>query len=307
MHRSNASASLTAGASTTRSCPARSRSTSTEPKPGAFEETRARSRPDRRRSPAPTTGIPSSIVTSRRITSSPSAPRVQRRGGLVAGDLGRQLRPRLHVRQVREHRVERPLDPLEQIRPDEAHVEPQSLGVGTRDRQRVVADVRGGDRQVGPLVLQRERDGAAPGADVDDARAARAASGPTSTSSSVSGPRDQHPRVDRERDVAELLARRGCRRPARAPRDGRPAPRTASRAAPSSGELRVEHEPRAPDLERLRQQELGVEPRGLAPRLLQHTGRADERLADRPRRDGRLRQPPAPPAGGASRRPGARR
>ncbi len=108
-----------------------------------------------------------------------------------------------------------PVDRLEQVALEQRDVEPEPLGVGARDGQRVRAGVGGDHLEVGPLGLERQRDRARAGADVGHARARRQLE---RRLDEVLGlrPRDQHARVDAQLDRAEALACRGCRRPARA-------------------------------------------------------------------------------------------
>ena len=104
----------------------------------------------------------------------------------MARDLGRQLRAVLDVGRVGDHGVDL-AHALEQVGAHEADLEPQPRRVGARDDERVLADVGRRDREVGALVLERQRDRAAAGADVDHARALSGRSSAASTSVSVSG------------------------------------------------------------------------------------------------------------------------
>ena len=247
---------------------------------------------------------PSSI--SRRTTSIPSAPANSADRRLVPRDLGRQPRPLGDVREVRQHRVERPATPSSRSASHELHVEPEPRRVRARHRQRVLADVHAEHREVRPLVLQRERHRAAAGPDVGHPRARRQAPAPTSTSSSVSG----RGISTRRSTVSEI--RRNSFRPRMYATGSRASRRTISASNRSTprrrAARRVEHETPAAHPERRGEQQLGVEPRRVAAGACQPSRGAS---ASAPRTDvpapTRLRQPPAPPAAGASRRPVARR
>ena len=139
--------------------------------------------------------------------------------------------------------------------------------------------------EVGALVLERERDRAAAGADVEHARARAAASSAASTSSSVSGPRDSTrgstcevdvaKALDAE-DVGDRLALDRRRRTSVLERAHRRALRPSRVGSMSSA--------RAVDAERVREQQLGVQPRRVDAGAASATTRRVERVAHRRRR-----------------------
>ncbi len=244
MQRSNASCVAHRRPTTTRSCPARSSRISTEEKPApATSEATA--------SASPTSSASSRTPVDHRQQAadrihSVGAPE-QRQPRLVQLDLGRQRGALGHVGQVRQHRVERPRNSLEQVGLDELHVEPERGRVRPRHRERVGAQVDTDHRQIGSLLLQGERDSAAPGPDVRDPGAPIERQRDLDQQLGL-GPRDQHPAVDRQRDPPERLAPDDVRdRLARlAPGQHRREPLRGAGIKVREG---VDHEPLAPDPE----------------------------------------------------------
>ena len=163
----------------------------------------------------------------------------------------------LDVGRVGDHGVGRGRA-VQQVGAGERDVEAEALRVGAGDGEGVVADVGARDLEVVPLVLQRECDGAAAGADVDDAGAAGQVERGLDERLGL-GPRHEHARVDLQVEVAKAAragdvgdglaldraaAHRGLERADRGALDGRVA---------------VDHQACAVDTQRVGEQDLGVE------------------------------------------------
>ena len=263
---------------------------------------------------------------SRRITSSPSAPAQQRQRGLVARDLGRELRAVGvgDVGRVGDDRVERPGDRRRAGRPRaNSTSRPSRCGVGARDGQRVRARRRCAiTSRSGRSCLSASAIAPEP-VPTSTTRAPCGRSSAASTRCSVSGPRDQHARVD--------ARARSCRKPLRAEDVGdRLALRAAAPRSSWNARACVGLEPAAGvgdqrgavHAHRVGEQQLGVEPRRLAAGRGQRDERGVERVADRVvgerhppvrHRSALGRRPGSTPAAwrgcssrGASRRPAAR-
>ena len=226
----------------------------------------------------------------------------------MVGDLPLQRRPvgLGDVGRVGQHGVEAGaagvLDPLEQVGAPEGDVEAQPRRVGARDVQRLLGDVGGDDVEVGPLVLERERDGAAARADVGDAGAVRQLEADLDERLRL-GPRDEHAPVDVEVQAAEPAAPDEVG-------DGLVPGRAAADEVlegadrrPLDGPVAVQHDLGAVDAEHVGEQELGVEPGRVAARGADGHGRRVHGLAGRHPAEGHV----SPRAGGASRRRPARR
>ena len=194
------------------------------------------------------------------MTSRPSGPGAQRaapaRGARSRARAARRPRRRAGWRRPRRP----PPAPASRSPRDELHLEPQPRRVAARDVERVLADVGGDDVEVRALVLQGERDRAAAGADVDDARPLRQPLDRRLDERLGLRPRDQHARVDVQLEVAEALhagdVGDGL---ALAPRAGARRPGTRARPAPSTRASRSATQPRAIGPERVREQHLGVQ------------------------------------------------
>ena len=180
---------------------------------------------------------------------------------------------------------------------------PSRSRVRAGHRQRVRAHVDPDHPQIRPLVLQRQRDRAAAGADVDDARAGRQRQ-PHLDQQLGLGPRDQHPRVDRQRDPPELLAPEDVsdRLARRAARDQRPRSareRVAADRLPRVDQSRSRPTPSACG------SSSSASSRGVSQPAARSVAVASPSAS---RRDAGLSaSPPAPRACGASHRPGAPR
>ena len=141
---------------------------------------------------------------------------------------------------------------------------PRRSRVLARERERVRRDVDGGDARIRLLVRDRERDRAAAGADVEHARRVepREQREAALDDDLRLGPRHERARVGSQRQPPEAPLAEDVRE--------RLAPRRAARRAPAPRALGlverpvvlgVELDPREP--ERVREQQLGVEPRRL--------------------------------------------
>jgi hypothetical protein len=100
--------------------------------------------------------------------------REQRPKRLVAEDLGRQHGPlgQGHVRGVAQQRVELVGHPLQQVGVHPRDLQPELGAVGAGAAERRLAHVAARHPQVGTLVLERQRDGARAGAEVEHGGAA---------------------------------------------------------------------------------------------------------------------------------------
>ena len=207
MQRSNvsASAALSATPTTTRSIPARSARRSVRAKPGRARELRDGQRLagadlEREEGGAALGGLrhqPADHVQ-------PVEPGEQRRGRLVARDLGRQLGAVLDVGRVGDHGVELARRPRAGRRARSATSSPSRAALARATAERVLADVGRRHREVRALVLERERDRAAAGADVDHARARRQPERRLDQRLGLRA-RDEHARVDLQVEVAKAL------------------------------------------------------------------------------------------------------
>ena len=213
--------SISAAPTTTRSIPARSRDA-----PRSRRSRRARSELPRPRRPAPRRpraraaprGRGGAPATRRRIDVEPvgAARTAPARGSWRATSGAARVAVAPRTAGWRATASSRPGTPREQVALAAARRRARAARVGARDGERVRADVGRDHLQVGPLVLERQRDRARARADVDARARRRGSSSAASTSVLGLRPRDQHARVDRSSIVPEALARRGCRRPARA-------------------------------------------------------------------------------------------
>ena len=206
----------------------------------------------------------------------------RRQPRLVLGHLRLQVGhlPLRHVGRVRDDQPEAVTRHLrEQVGEVQLDVQAQPRRVGGGHVERILGDVAGDHLSVRALGLERQRDRAGAGADVDDARALDALQ---QLQAAVDeqlrlGARHQHPRIDREIETAEA--------PAADHVGHRLAQAAAPHQLPAGGQLvvveralvlGVELDPGK--AEAVSQQQLGVEARGRAAVLLEVAGGAAEHL-----------------------------
>ena len=294
---------------TTRSCPARSRSRWTDSNPGVGHQRWPRRQPGRSRSRA----RPAGPCRRRRRAGGSRRDRPARRTAPRPARSGRppaaELRPRRRTAGSPARRRTRAPPIRSASRSSTSSPSRSAFASATASVRRLMSV---------PQTSRSDRSSFSASATAplpvptSTTRAPREGVKPTSTSSSVSG------RGIRTRGVTTSVIRRnwpcgrGCRRSARAPR-GAPASssKRRQRVGRSSARRAVDHQPRAVDAEHRGQQQLRVQPRGLASGRGQRCrGTPPNRHGPSPRarpRQRALRQSPAPPGVGASRRPGARR
>ena len=189
---------------TTRSRPARSR----EPLDGRNPRSAKQRRRPRPPVPCPISSASSRVRRAGRADQpadqiEPVDAGEQRPGGLIARDLRRQHRPLAHVREVRQHRVIRPI-----VRADRKYRTRRRGRDGRRwpaRRRQRRARRRAPHRQVRPFVLQRQRDRATARPDIRHTPPGGSASADLDQQLGL-GPRDQHPPVDADLDPAKPLA-----------------------------------------------------------------------------------------------------
>ena len=128
-------------------------------------------------------------------------------------------------------------DTVEQVGREPAHVETQALGVAPRELSAPSLRSLPVTSQIGALVLERERDGAAAGADVEHARrpgAAPARPRPAAPSPDAGSARGDRPRAPSGGNGGG----QGCRRPARAAPSGVARSPGRARTRPAADDVR---------------------------------------------------------------------
>src|SRR5262249_1235717 len=196
-------------------------------------------------------------------------------------ELRLKLLARQDVRRVGDDEVERPLDPVEEVCHTGLDLELERGGILASQRDRVRRAVGRQHGRVGPLVFDRERDRAGAGADVENLRRRDALD---SRERALGDdlrlrPRHERPRVRGERQPPEAplpqdVGKRLTAAPALHENAGLGPLLVGERAVV----LRVELDAREP--ERVREQELRVDPRGVDALSLEVVGCRAQHLAE---------------------------
>jgi len=216
----------------------------------------------------------------------PGRARDERGARLVVADLGRQLRHLGlgHVRRVADDQVEAPLDRAEQIAPMNGHLHLEPRRVARGDLEGLGRQIRELDRDARPLGRERDPDRAGPRAQIEDAGLAARLEQIERALDERLGVRARHEHARRhlEAPAPELAAPEDVGHrltPAAALHEL--ADRGALRLVERTIEVHVQAHAVEPD--RLRDEQLGVQPRRLDPAGGEVLGRPLDDLPDAPR------------------------